>query len=37
MGRKARLRPEQQELLSRYLDAYRAGRITGAGNAEPKL
>jgi hypothetical protein len=27
MSRKAKLKPEQDELLSRYLDAYRAGRL----------
>ncbi len=36
MGRKARLKPEQQELLSRYLDAFRTtqkGKVEKAGPA----
>jgi hypothetical protein len=27
MARKSRLKPEQEALLARYLDAYRAGRL----------
>jgi cytochrome c553 len=30
MSRKAKLKPEQDELLRRYLDEYRAGRIPKA-------
>jgi hypothetical protein len=29
MNKKSKLKPEQGALLDRYLDAYRAGRLTG--------
>ncbi len=34
MGRKSKLKPEQEALLNRYLDAYRAGRLPGKPQAK---
>ncbi len=36
MGRKARLKPDQQELLSRYLEAFRAAQKGQVEKAGPK-
>ncbi len=30
MSRKSKLKPEQEDVLARYLDAYRQGKITSA-------
>ncbi len=35
MNKKAKLKPEQDELLNRYLDAYRAERLPGKPKAPP--
>jgi hypothetical protein len=34
MGKKSRLKPDQQTLLGRYLDSYRAGQLTGKPEAK---
>ena len=36
MSRKARLKPDQQELLSRYLEAFRTAHKGGAVKADPE-
>jgi hypothetical protein len=35
MNQKSKLKTDQAELLKRYLDEYRAGRITGKPEAKP--
>jgi hypothetical protein len=35
MNNKSKLKPTQAGLLTRYLDAYRAGRLTGKPEAKP--
>lgn len=37
MKRKSKLKPKQAELLDRYLDAYRAGRLPGKPEAKPEV
>ncbi len=36
MSRKSKLNHDQQELLLRYLDAYRAGKLPGKPQDKPK-
>ena len=36
MSRKSKLKPDQQQLLNRYLDAYRAGQLPGKPQDKPK-
>ena len=36
MSRKSKLKPEQEELLVRYLDSYRAGKLSGKPQDKPK-